>query len=491
MEYTQNLNPALGPGTPEYDVAIIGCGVSGANIARRLSAYKIRTVVLEKAADVSFGTSKANSGIIHGGFHHNKKYLKARLELQGNLMFERLRRELDFPFKRCGILVAALHEDEMKAVEHLYMQGEDNGVIGIELCSRERILELEPKLSPDVVGGLYAPGGGIVEPYRFVFALVESAMKNGVHFFTDFEVGAAQRETAMGRWLLRSADGRTIRARYAVNAAGLYADQVSAVFGGESFKISPRKGEYYLLDRLTKARPNRVVFPVPTSVSKGMLVIPTVEGTVLVGPTADPGLDKDDYATTGERLEQILDSGRKMVPSLSRNDVITSFAGLRPVLEEDFLIEPSSSAPAFIQVAGIQSPGLTASPAIGEYVKDLLKGIGLELTEKNNWDPFVERRPRARELSPFELDALIAQDPAWGNLVCRCENVTEAEIVQAIRLGHHTLDGIKYFTRAQMGRCQGGFCTYKIIKIIMRETGLGYDRITKHGGASRVLEGEL
>jgi glycerol-3-phosphate dehydrogenase len=488
--YTSNLNPSQ-KGIPDYDVAVIGCGVSGANIARRLSAYKIRVAVLEKAADVSFGTSKANSGIVHGGFHHNKKYLKARLELLGNLMFERLRRELDFPFKRCGIIVVALHEDEMKAVEHLYMQGVENGVIGIELCSRERLLELEPKLSSDTVGGLYAPGGGIVEPYRFVFALVESAMKNGVHLYTNYRVSAAERDNSAGRWTVNAADGRSIRARYVVNAAGLFADEVSAIFGGEQFTITGRRGEYYLLDRMTKARPERVVFPVPTSVSKGMLVIPTVEGTVLVGPTAEVTGNKEDFSTTSERLEQILDSGRKMIPSLSRNDVITNFAGIRPVLDEDFYIEPSKKAPAFVQVAGIQSPGLTAAPAIGEYVKDLLKGIGLELTERSDWDPFVDRRPRARELSPFELDALIAQDPAWGNVVCRCENVTEAEIVEAIRMGHHTLDGVKYFTRAQMGRCQGGFCTYKIIKIIMRETGLSYEAITKHGGESRVLEGEL
>jgi glycerol-3-phosphate dehydrogenase len=284
-----NYNPE---NAGDYDVAIIGCGVSGANIARRLSVYNIRTAILEKAADVSFGTSKANSGIVHGGFHHNKKYLKARLEIQGNLMFDQLRRELDFPFKRCGIIVAALHEDEMKSVEHLYNQGVENGVIGIELCSRERILDLEPKLSPDTVGGLYAPGGGMIEPYRFVFALVESAMKNGVHLYIDFEVNAASYNA--GVWTVHAADGRVIKTRYVVNSAGLYADQVSHVFGGEDFSIKARKGEYFLMDRLTKARPERVVFPVPTSVSKGMLVIPTVEGTVLVGPTADPVDDKTD-----------------------------------------------------------------------------------------------------------------------------------------------------------------------------------------------------
>ena len=473
----------------EFDVAIIGCGVSGANIARRLSAYNIKTAILEKAADVSFGTSKANSGIIHGGFHHNKKYLKARLEIQGSLMFDQLRRELNFPFRRCGIIVAALHEEEMKAVEHLYMQGVENEVIGIELCSRQRILELEPKLSADTVGGLYAPGGGIIEPYRFVFALVESALKNGVQLFTNFKVDKAVRNGDY--WSIRAEDGREIKTRYAINAAGLFADEVSKTFGAEDFTISARKGEYFLLDRLTKACPSKVVFPVPTSVSKGMLVIPTVEGTALVGPTADVVEDKTDFSTTTKQLEHILVSGKTMIPSLSQNDVITAFAGLRPCLGEDFFIEASKKAPGFVQVAGIQSPGLTASPAIGEYVKNILLDMGLQLTEKPGWDPYVEDRPLARELNLNELDSLIAKDKTWGNIVCRCENVSEAEIVQAIRLGHTTLDGVKYFTRAQMGRCQGGFCTYKIIKIIMREAGLSWDEVTKHGGKSKVLEAAL
>jgi glycerol-3-phosphate dehydrogenase len=342
----------------------------------------------------------------------------------------------------------------------------------------------------------------MIEPYRFVFALVESAMKNGVHLYTNFKVSAAAYDSAAndsrapspapgGVWTVGAEDGRVIRTRYVVNSAGLYADEVSRIFGGEEFKIKARKGEYFLMDRLTKARPDRVVFPVPTTVSKGMLVIPTVEGTVLVGPTADAVEDKTDYSTTAVHLEEILESGKAMIPSLSRNDVIASFAGLRPCLEEDFYIEPSTKAPAFVQVAGIQSPGLTASPAIGVYVKDLLKGMGLKLTEKTQWDPFVKDRPRFRELNPYEQDNLIAAGPQWGNVVCRCEKVSEAEIVQAVRLGHYTLDGIKYFTRAQMGRCQGGFCTYKIIKIIMRETGLSWAEITKHGGASRLLEAEL
>jgi len=501
-------HPDLSEECQIFDVAVIGCGVSGANIARRLSAYSIKTAILEKDSDVSNGTSKANSGIIHGGFHHNKKYLKARLEMQGSLMFDQLRRELNFPFKRCGIIVAALHQDEMNIVEHLYLQGVQNDCLGIELCSRQRILELEPKLSYDVAGGLYAPGGGIIEPYRFVFALVESALNNGVKLFTCFRVSEAKRsgeaDAASGFWNIRAHDGRTVKARYVINAAGLFADEVSKAFGAEDFKITARKGEYYLLDRLTKACPSKVVFPVPTAVSKGMLVIPTVEGTVLVGPTADSSEDKDDFSTTAKHLEQILVSGKKMIPFISQNDVIASFAGIRPCLENlkgetgaesrldgDFYIEASKKADNFVQVAGIQSPGLTASPAIAEYVKNILVDMGLQLTEKPGWKAAVEKHQCARELNLNELDGLIAGDSAWGNIVCRCENVSEAEIVQAVKLGHTTLDGVKYFTRAQMGRCQGGFCTYRIIKIIMREANLSWDEVTKHGMNSRVLAAEL
>jgi glycerol-3-phosphate dehydrogenase len=276
-----------------------------------------------------------------------------------------------------------------------------------------------------------------------------------------------------------------------VNSAGLFADEVSAAFGGEEFTIRPRKGEYYLLDKMAKSRPNRVVFPVPTAVSKGMLIIPTVEGTVLLGPTATAVEDKEDFATTRPELDGILKSARTMIPSISENDVITSFAGLRPVYGEDFYIELSAKAKNLVQVAAIQSPGLTASPAIGEYVKDLLKKAGLRLVEKPDWEPCVRKVPRVRDLSPFELDDLVGMDPAYGEMVCRCERVSEAEIIQAIRSGHTTLDGIKYVTRAQMGRCQGGFCTYKIMKILMRETGMSWDQITKRGGKSVVLEGEL
>jgi glycerol-3-phosphate dehydrogenase len=473
-----------------YDVAVIGAGVSGAAIARRLSAYRLSVAVLERSADVSFGVSKANSGIIHAGFHHRTTTLKARLEVRGNFMFDALKAELGFPFRRVGILVAAFSYEEMKAVEALYAQGLDNGVPQLEIVGRERILSLEPVLGRDAVGGLYAPTGGIIEPYRFVFALVESAQANGVHLLTGWEVRSARH--AFGAWEIRSAGGEILRARRVVNAAGLHADEVSAAFGAEDFRITPRKGEEYILERGASGLPSRVIFPVPTKNSKGVLVIPTVEGTLMVGPTAEEGLDKEDTATTPDSLERVFAMAARMVPRISKKDIITSFAGLRPTLPgDDFFIALSEKVPRFIQVAGIQSPGLTASPAIAEHVKDLLKQDGLSLTEKTDFHPSIPRSERARDHSPASLDALAARDPAYAHMVCRCEGVSEAEVVEAIRKGHTTLDGIKFYTRAGMGRCQGGFCTYRILSIVARETGLPLEAITKRGPGSALVTGRI
>lgn len=471
---------------PPFDVTIIGAGVVGAAIARKLSAYDLKILVLEKECDVSFGVSKANSGIIHGGFHHDLTALKSRLEVRGNLMYDQLKEELHFPFTRCGIIVAAFDGDEMRAVQKLYENGVNNKVIGIELCGHERILELEPKLNRDVIGGLFAPGGGIIEPYRFVFSLIESAKKNGVEVQTDFKV--VRGEWRDDHYLIRSEDGRSFTSRWVVNGAGLHSDEVSRCFGAEDFTILPRKGEEFLLDRNASAYTSRVVFPAPSRFSKGMLVIPTVEGTTMVGPTAELVEDKNDGSTTKDNFQKIFASARRLVPAVSERDIITSFTGLRPTLEgEDFYIEPSRRAKRFIQVAGIQSPGLTAAPAIGEYVKDLLKKEGLPLIEKADYDPAIDKIPRFRGSTKEELDRLIEENPAYGEVVCRCESVSEAEIIAAIRKGHTTLDGVKFYTRARMGRCQGGFCTYKIMKIIERETGLSPERITKRGGSSWVV----
>jgi glycerol-3-phosphate dehydrogenase len=473
-----------------FDLAIIGAGVSGASIARRLSAFELSVALLDKEADVSFGTSKANSGIIHGGFHHNRKYLKARLELQGAGMYPQLHRELGFPYRQCGIVVAAFSPEEMTISEHLYRQGVENGSLGIELCGAARIRDLEPKLHEDVVGGLYAPAGGIIEPYRFVFSLVENARDNGVEVITDFDVSAAER---LGDTFEISArDGRKLRADYVVNAAGLYADEVSRIFGAEEYRIQPRKGEYHLLDRRTPACPKRVVFPVPTPVSKGMLVIPTVEGTVLIGPTADETPDKEDLRTTASRQEEIVRSARRLVPSVSHQDIIASFSGLRPTLEGgDFYIAESDRQPGFIQVAGIQSPGLTAAPAVGEYVKELLKSAGCRLTEKQRFTAVLSPVSRTRTESDETIQAAWEADPREGQIVCRCETVTRGEIVTAIRQGHRTLDGIKFSSRAGAGRCQGSFCLPRLLELIALEADAPITKATKRGRESWVIRETL
>jgi glycerol-3-phosphate dehydrogenase len=473
-----------------YDVLIIGGGVSGAATAYALAAYDLRVALVEKCVDFGFGVTKANSGIIHAGFHHDLSTLKSRLEIVGNLMFDELHEKLKFPFKRNGIIVAAFAEGEIPTVRELYERGVANGVPGIELCERERMLELEPALNPAVCGGLYAPNGGVIEPYLYTFALIESAVINGLDTAVDFEVCAA--EFKDGYWQVSAADGRMVKARYAVNAAGLYADNVSAIFDAEKFTIIPRKGEEYLLDRNSPVSPAHVIFPVPTPDSKGTLVIPTVEGTTMLGPTAEIVEDKEDESTTERNLRKILKLASNMISGVSVKDIITSFSGLRPTLPgDDFFIASSTDAENFIQVAGIQSPGLTASPALGEYVRELLAGQGMEMRKKSRYIDSLPSVGKVRTSCREELEQLIAFNPAYGNIVCRCENISEAEIVRAVRKGHCTLDGVKFYTRAGMGRCQGGFCSGKIIEIIHRESGIPIEHITKRGGGTWLLKGSL
>lgn len=475
-----------------YDVAVIGGGVSGAAAAYRLSRYQLKTVLLEKEADVSFGVSKANSGIVHGGFHYSaEKTLKGKLEIKGNLMYDQWHDELDFAFTRCGIIIAAFKPEQMEEMKRLYQQGIENKVPGIELCSRERILELEPKLSADVCGGLFAPGGGVVEPYSLVFSLIDAAKLNGVEVKTNFKVSGAC--DVNGIWEIVSSGGEKIKAVHVINAAGLFADEVSRIFGGEEFVISPRKGEEYLLDRLSPGRPEKVIFPVPDEHTKGVLVIPTAGGTTMIGPTAQITDDKCDNATTELNKQTIFSLAKKMISGISERDLITSFSGSRPVIEgkEDFLIRISEKAPRFIQCAGIQSPGLTSAPAVAELLCELLEKDGVKFSEKETPYVFPEKVPSIRNISPEEADELFKKDPAWTNIICRCEKVSEAEIRIAVRRGHTTLDGVKLATRAGMGRCQSGFCTLEIMKIIAQETGTPLAEIIKREKGGMLVSGML
>ena len=474
-----------------YDIAIIGAGVTGASIARRLSRYDLSVALLEKEVDVSFGTSKANSGIIHAGFHDKPGSLKAKLCVSGNAAYDRLSAELGFPFERRGELMVAFDDEQEQTVRALYERGLQNGVNYMELLGKERTLELEPTLNPDIAGSLYAPTAGIIGPYEYCFALVENAVENGVELLLSFETAAIDRlEDESFR--IESKDGRGINARYVVNAAGLYSDDIAAMVGEESLKITPRKGEEYLLDKRVGKLVKRVIFPAPTKNSKGILVIPTVDGPVMIGPTAVEIEDKEDLSTSREGLQGIFEFTRNLVPKIKVSDIITSFAGLRPVPNHDDFVIGETGVARFFNAAGIQSPGLTASPAVGEYICNLLLNSGLKMQLKPDYNPCRKATLRTRTLvnnRDYEkLKKAIAEDKDYGSLVCRCENVTKAEIISAIRRGHTTLDAIKFATRAGSGRCQAGFCTNKILKLISEYANVPVEGITKKGPGSEIVK---
>jgi glycerol-3-phosphate dehydrogenase len=488
----------------DYDVVIIGGGVVGSAIARELSHYKIRIVLLEKEFDVSFGTSKSNSGIVHAGFHSPPGTLHARLCVEGNRAFDRLCEELEFPFERRGSLMVAFSEEEMQTLHAYYERGRKNNVPYMEFLSRARTLEMEANLNPDLLGSLYAPSTGIVCPYEFCYALVEDALQNGLELFTREKVvrigrprtNVRRSAEASGLGRARPLEVQTERGSrfsgsFVINAAGVHADDVAALAGAASFKITPRKGEEYLLDRRVANLVRRVIYPVPTPISKGLLVIPTVDGPVMIGPSAVDVKSKTDLDTTHEGLKAIFEHAQKMVPSIRTTDIITSFAGLRPVATgDDFIIGPTKMK-GFMNAAGIQSPGLTSAPAIADMVREILLKEGLKLELKAD---FIARRKgivhirKAVEDRDFaKVEKAIGADRDYAKLVCRCENVTEAEVSEAIRRGHTCMDAIKFMTRAGTGRCQGGFCSSRIMKIIEKRTGTPMEKITKKGPGSELL----
>ncbi|MEW6229074.1 MAG: NAD(P)/FAD-dependent oxidoreductase [Bacillota bacterium] len=467
------------------DVAIVGAGVVGAAVARELSRYNLKTVLLEREAEAAFGTSKANSGVLHAGFHSTPGSLKASLCVRGNAMFDELSEELSVPFRRNGILMVARSQDETPVLREHFEQGRQNGVPGLLMLDRDEARALEPGLAPGIVAALYAPTGGVVCPYQLTFALVENAVANGVRFLTESPVTSIHMR--YGRVVAVETPEALIESGYVVNAAGLYADDVARMAGDESFEIRPRKGEEYLLDRRVGDIVRSTIFPVPTPVSKGILVIPTADGNIMVGPTAEDTRDRADLATTRSGFASVFAAAQSMVPSVSPRDVIASFAGLRAASsEEDFIVRPSSAAVGLIHAAGIESPGLTAAPAIATMVVEILRGEGLKMHVRREFNPTRPAPVRFARRSRAEQARLVAADPSFGRVVCRCETVTEAEVVDAIRRGARTVDGVKLRTRAGMGRCQGGFCTPRVMRILARELGIPVEQVTKRGRNSSI-----
>lgn len=471
-----------------YDVVIIGAGVTGCAIARELSRYQVDACVIEKCEDVCCGTSKANSAIVHAGFDAAEGSLMAKMNVAGNEMMEQLAKELDFPFRRNGSLVVCMNKEDLTGLQTLYDRGIKNGVKELRILTKEEVLEMEPNLSENVEGALYAPTGGIICPFGLTIALAENANTNGVEFKFDTEVKNIRK--ADGYYMIETGKG-VIESRYVVNAAGVYADEIHNMVSEKKLKIVARRGDYCLLDRSVGDHVSKTIFPLPTKLGKGVLVSPTIHGNLIVGPTAIDVEDKEGTNTTREGLDDLISKAGSTVRNLPIRQVITSFSGLRAhEAGHEFIIGAVEDAKQFIDAAGIESPGLSSAPAIGVRVADMLRDM-MGLKEK---DDFIATRKgilNPASLSMEERNELIKKNPAYGTIICRCESVTEGEILDAIHrpIGARSLDGIKRRTRAGMGRCQAGFCSPRTMEILERELNMKMEEITKSGGDSKIVTG--
>ncbi len=472
------------------DIVIIGGGVVGCAVARLLSAYEAEVAVLERGADVAEGASKANSGIVHAGFDAKPFSLKAELNVRGAKMYARLSRELGVPYGQPGALVAAFEEEGRAVIETLYRQGVANGVEGLEILEGAQALLLEPNLNPTVRCALHAPTSGLTSPYEMTYALADHAAVNGVTFHFNTEVRRVEKrdggfwlETSQGAW----------HAKQVINCAGVNAARIHNMLSTDTHTIVPRKGEYYLLDREQPLAFTKTIFQTPTKMGKGVLVSPTVHGNLLVGPTAQDVEDGLDVATTAQALAKALKTAQRTWTGLSPRSLITTFAGVRAHDErDDFTIGEVEGAKGAYEALGIESPGLTAAPAIAEMLCQMVVREG-QLAPKAEWKPAPMRPKAFSSMTLEEKTAAVKKDPEYGSIVCRCEQVTEAEIRAAIRrpVGARSIDGVKRRTRAGMGRCQGGFCSPRVLALLAEECGISPLEVTKSGGKSVLLVGRV
>lgn len=470
-----------------YDVAIVGAGVVGSAIARELSKFKVKACVIEKDEDVCNGTSKANSAIVHAGFDAKPGTLKAKLNVRGNEMMDALSKELDFPFKRNGSLVVCTKDQDPALLDELVEKAKANGV-EVSILEREELIEMEPNLADDVVKALYAPTGAIVCPFHLTMALAENAADNGVEFFLNTEVTMIEKKDD---FYVITTDKDVIEAKTVVNAAGVYADKLNNMVSENKLEIIARRGQYCLLDKDAGNHVSKTIFQLPSKMGKGVLVTPTVHGNLLVGPTAEDIDDKEGINTTADGLGSLGVTSAQSVKNVPMRQVITSFAGLRAhEVNGDFVIGEAEDAKGFFNAAGIESPGLSSAPAIGEMVALLVaESLGLEKNPDFNGTRKGILNPAT--LSVEERNELIKKQPAYGNIICRCEMISEGEILDAIHrtLGARSLDGVKRRTRAGMGRCQAGFCSPKTMEILEREVPMSMFDVTKNGKDAKIVYG--
>ena len=468
----QNLNT---------EITIIGGGIAGTAIARRLSQYDINVILMEKESDVSFGASKASTAIIHPGIPIAGAPIKSKMILEGNLMFPKICEELDIPFKRTGEITLAMSKEELNALEDTKELGEKSGVKGLEIIKRDKILELEPYVNKKVIAGLWSPTAGIVYPFDVVMAMAENAIDNGVKFLFNESVLNINKEKS---YFMVYSPSYVIKTKIIINTAGVFADEIAAMVGIDDFSIEPHRGEEIVLDKRVGYLLKHPIFPP----EPWILAMPTVHGNIVLGTSYNKIYDREDTSVTSYNLRRIFDNARKMIPILSEKDIIRSFAGLRPMntRTSDYIIEASEKVPNFINVV-LGTPGITSSPAVAEEVLRILNDLGVKLVAKSNYNPYRKGIFRFNESPDSEKIRKYKEDKKYGHVVCRCETVTEGEIIEAIRRGARTLDGVKYRTRAGMGRCQGGFCSPRVIKILARELNIPVTEVTKKGGNSRIL----
>lgn len=473
----------------KYDVVVIGGGVIGCAVARELSRYQVKACVVEREEDVCSGTSKANSAIVHGGFDAEPGSLKAKFNILGSQMMEELSKELDFDYKRNGSLVLCFAEEDKPALEALYEKGVKNGVKGMSIISGDEVRKREPNIEDTVVAALDVPSGGIVCPFGLTIALAENACDNGVEFQFLTEVETIEKE-AEG-YVLKTSKGE-IHTACVVNAAGVYSDQIHNFVSEKKLHITARKGDYCLLDKEAGSLVSHTIFQLPTKMGKGVLVSPTVHGNLLTGPTATDIEDKEQTATNAKELDSLMSRAALSVKGIPFRQVITSFAGLRAHEDgDDFVIGEVSDAPGFFDAAGIESPGLSSAPAIGQWLAEKV-AEKLNAKQKEDWNGTRKGIVRPELLSKEERAELIRKNPAYGTIICRCESVSEGEIVDAITrtLGAKSLDGIKRRVRQGMGRCQAGFCTPRTMEILSRELGIRMEEVCKNAPGSEMLTGQ-
>jgi glycerol-3-phosphate dehydrogenase len=470
-----------------YDITIIGAGIIGTSIARELSKYKLKIALIDRENDVANGTTKANTAIIHAGFDATPGTKMARFNVQGNVMFDKLCEDLDVEFKRIGSLVIGFNEEDMEELQNLYDRGIENGVPGMEIIGHKRVKELEPNISDNVTGALYAPTAGVIGPWELAIALAENAIENGVELLLNHEVKDIQKNQE-GYELFTN--NRVLSTKYIINCSGVYSDYINEMIAKPTFKINPRRGQYFVLDKSVGNLVNTVVFQCPTKLGKGILVSPTIHGNILVGPDAEDLDDKENLSTTEDRLKYIKEIAKLSVEEIPYHMTITTFAGIRAEPSTgDFIIEEAEDAKGFINVAGIKSPGLTSSPAIARYVVDLVGKIVGNLEEKDDFNPKRRKLIRFNLLSQKEKEKIIKDNPKFGKIICRCEHITEGEIVDIIKrkAGATTVDGVKRRARPGAGRCQGGFCGPRVVEILARELGKEMDEIQKDRIGSYIL----